>query len=105
MECKNSIKMAIEAILNENKATAIHCYAGKDRTGILIAMIHLLSGAELDTIYNDYLATEMDTKKEYLDIILDHIIQEGGIEKYLESCKLNQAQIMQLKNKILNGNN
>jgi len=105
MECKNSIKLAIEAILNENKATAIHCYAGKDRTGILIAMIHLLSGAELDTIYNDYLATEMDTKKEYLDIILDHIIQEGGIEKYLESCKLNQAQIMQLKNKILNGNN
>ncbi|NRT16968.1 putative nucleotidyltransferase [Flavobacterium sp. 28A] len=105
IECKDSIKLAIEAILNEDNATAIHCHAGKDRTGIIITMLHLLSGAELDTIYTDYLATEMDTKKEYLDIILDIITNEGGIEKYLLSCTINQSQIQQLKNKILNGNN
>jgi protein tyrosine phosphatase len=103
-ECKNSIKKAIEAILNEDKATAIHCHAGKDRTGIIITMLHLLSGADLDTIYNDYLATEMNTKKEYLDIILDIIKQEGGIENYLLSCDINQIQIQQLNDKILNGN-
>jgi protein tyrosine phosphatase len=104
-ECKNSIKITIEAILEEDKATAIHCHAGKDRTGIIITMLHLLSEADLEIIYNDYLATEMDTKKEYLDIILDIISKEGGIENYLLSCSINQAQIQQLKDKILNGNN
>lgn len=104
-ECKNSIKITMEAILEEGKATAIHCHAGKDRTGIIITMLHLLSGADLEIIYSDYLATEMDTKKEYLDIILDIISKEGGIENYLLSCSINQAQIQQLKDKILNGNN
>jgi protein tyrosine/serine phosphatase len=95
----------MEAILEEDKATAIHCHAGKDRTGIIITMLHLLSSADLEIIYSDYLATEMDTKKEYLDIILDIISKEGGIENYLLSCSINQAQIQQLKGKILNGNN
>ena len=104
-ECKDSIKKTMEAILEEDRATAIHCHAGKDRTGIIISMLHLLSGADMNTIYSDYLATEMDTKKEYLDIILDIIKQEGGIDNYLLSCDINQTQIQQLKDKLLNGNN
>ena len=104
-ECKKSIKKTIEAILNENRAVAIHCHAGKDRTGIIITMLHMLSGADLDTIYSDYLATEMDTKKEYLDIILNIIEHEGGIENYMLSCDINQTQIQQLKDKLLYGNN
>jgi predicted nucleotidyltransferase/protein tyrosine/serine phosphatase len=103
-ECKDSIKITIEAILKGDKATAIHCHAGKDRTGIIISMLHLLSGADLEIIYSDYLATEMDTKKEYLDIIFDIIKKEGGIEYYLLSCDINQTQIQQLKDKLLNGN-
>lgn len=102
-ECKKSIKTTIEAILREENATAIHCHAGKDRTGILISILHLLSGADLATVYCDYLATEMDTKREYLDIILALINKEGGIENYLLSCSINHSQIDQLKNKIING--
>ena len=105
LECKKSIEIALEAILNEQNATAIHCHAGKDRTGIVISILHLLSGADSETIYSDYLATEMDTKKEYLDIILDIIQQEGGIENYLLTCNLTTNQISQLKDKITNGNN
>jgi len=102
IECKHSIKKAVEAILQEQNATAIHCYAGKDRTGIFISMLHLLSGAELETVYNDYLATETDTKKEYLNIILDIIEKQNGIENYLFSCELSENQISQLKQKLLN---
>lgn len=104
IECKSSIATTIEAILNENDATAIHCHAGKDRTGIIVTLLHLLSGAELDIIYNDYLATEMDTRKEYLDIILDIITVKGGIEAYLIDCGVQQIQIEKLKYKLLNGN-
>jgi protein tyrosine/serine phosphatase/predicted nucleotidyltransferase len=102
IECKLSIKKAVEAILQEENSTAIHCYAGKDRTGILISMLHLLSGADLETVYNDYLATETDTKKEYLNIALDIIKGESGVENYLLSCGLSSDQILSLKLKITN---
>jgi protein tyrosine/serine phosphatase len=102
IECKNSIKEAVEAILQEQNSIAIHCYAGKDRTGIFISMLHLLSGAELEIVYNDYLATETDTKKEYLNIPLDIIKEKGGIEPYLIDCGLSANQISKLKQKLLN---
>lgn len=102
IECKQSIRKAIEAILQEQHAIAIHCHAGKDRTGIFISMLHLLSGAELETVYDDYLATEMDTEKEYLDIVLDIIKNENGIENYLLSCGIKESQISKLKQKLLN---
>lgn len=102
IECKNSIKKAVEAILQEQNSTAIHCYAGKDRTGIFISMLHLLSGAELEVVYNDYLATETDTKKEYLNIPLNIIKEKGGIEPYLIDCGLSANQISKLKQKLLN---
>ncbi len=104
IECKSSIKDILEAILNEQNATAIHCHAGKDRTGIVISMLHLLSGADLNVVYADYLATEMDTKKEYLNIVLNIINEKGGIIPYLIDCGLQHTQIEQLKNKLLNGN-
>ena len=101
IECKHSIKKAVEAILQERNATAIHCHAGKDRTGIFISMLHLLSGAKLEIIYNDYLATEMDTKKEYLNIVLDIIQKQNGIKNYFLSCGLTEKQILQLKQRLL----
>ncbi len=103
IECKASIKQTLEAILSEENATAIHCHAGKDRTGIVISLLHLLSGADLDIVYADYLASEMDTKKEYLDIVLDIISKKGGIESYLIDCGLQETQVKQLKSKLLNG--
>jgi protein tyrosine/serine phosphatase/predicted nucleotidyltransferase len=104
IECKSSIKQTMEAIINEENATAVHCHAGKDRTGILISLLHLLSEADLNVVYTDYLATEMDTKKEYLNIMLDIINEKGGIVPYLIDCGLQQTQVEQLKNKLLNGN-
>jgi predicted nucleotidyltransferase len=104
MECKQEIKQAVEAILREENAIAIHCFAGKDRTGVFISMLHLLSGADLEIVYRDYLATEMDTNKKYLDVALDVIKQKNGIENYLLSCGLSNEQIKELKTKLLNEN-
>ncbi len=103
LECKIYIKQAIEAILEEKNATAIHCHAGKDRTGIFISILHLLSGADMETVYEDYLATEMDTRKEYLDIALEIIEKQNGVEGLLLACELTENQIVQLKQKITNG--
>jgi protein-tyrosine phosphatase/predicted nucleotidyltransferase len=100
LECKSSIKRVIETVLNSKGAVDIHCHAGKDRTGIVIALFHLLSGADENEIFLDYLASEMDTKKSYMQIFLDIVSDTGGVEKYLQSCKLTEIQIDKLKQKI-----
>ncbi len=102
IECKPSIKKVIETILNSKGAVNIHCHAGKDRTGIVITLFHLLSGASESEMFLDYLASEMDTKKSYLQILLDIVEETGGIDKYLKTCNLSKKQINELKQKLCN---
>ena len=99
-ECKQSIKKVITTILDAKNAIAIHCHAGKDRTGIFFTILHMLVDASEDVIYKDYLASKMDTKKEYIDIFIDIVEKEGGIRDYLKSCDLSDKQINNLKNKV-----
>ncbi len=101
IECKPSIKSVIESILRAEGAINIHCHAGKDRTGIVITLFHLLSGANKETILLDYLASEMDTKEHYIQILLDVISENGGITSYLKSCDLSIQQIDLLQSKIV----
>lgn len=95
-ECKTSIKKIIEGILENKGATAIHCHAGKDRTGVVFTLFHLLAAASEKEIQNDYLASEMDTDLKLLKIVLEHIKNEGGIVSYLKSCDLSEGQIENL---------
>ncbi len=101
--CNAQIKKGIEAIINEKSGSvAIHCFAGKDRTGIFISIMHLLAETPIETINADYLASEVDVKIDRLNIVLDIIKQKGGIEPYLLSCGLSANQISELKLKLLN---
>jgi len=101
--CNDQIKNAMEAIINEELGSiAVHCFAGKDRTGIFISMLHLLADTPIDIIYADYLASEVDVKLSRLNLVLDIIAEKGGIEPYLLSCGLTDKQISKLKQKLLN---
>lgn len=101
--CQKEIKLALETILNEkNGAVLIHCFAGKDRTGILVLLLHLLVETPLENIYSDYLASEMDIKPYRLKMMLDIVNEQGGIIPYLLNCGLESMQINQLKKKLLN---
>jgi len=102
--CKQSIKTALESIINEENATVVHCFAGKDRTGIFVSLLHLLVDSPLEIIYADYLASEVDMKLYRLEMVLNIIKEKGGIQPYLIECGLTESQIETLKNKLLNGN-
>lgn len=100
--CNDKIKQIFETIIEEETgAVAIHCFAGKDRTGIVITMLHLLAETPIETIYADYLASQVDVSVHLLNIVLDIIREKGGIEPYLHSCGLTEHQIIKLKHKIL----
>ncbi len=99
--CNDRIKTAMQAILNEqNGGVAIHCFAGKDRTGIFISMLYLLANTPLEIIYTDYLASEVDVKLSRLNLVLDIINEKGGIENYLLFCGITKHQIKLLKRRL-----
>lgn len=101
--CNDKIKTAMEAIINENNGSvAVHCFAGKDRTGIFISLLHLLADTPIETVYADYLASEVDVQLHRLNIVLDIVKEKGGIEPYLLWCGLSENQILKLKQKLLN---
>lgn len=54
-ENPETIKKIITEILESNQPVLYHCTAGKDRTGIITALILTILKFDKDTIYNDYL--------------------------------------------------
>lgn len=48
---------ALQAIARDDGATLVHCAAGKDRTGVVIALALSVAGATREAIVADYLAT------------------------------------------------
>ena len=102
MGCKDAVKKAFETILaEETGAVVIHCHAGKDRTGIVFSLLHLLLESPKAHLNTDYLTSEMDVSLDKLKIALDVVENEGGIIKYLVSCGLTEVQIENLKRKLL----
>lgn len=46
-----------ETLASTNGAVVVHCAAGKDRTGLIVALTHALAGVHRDDIVADYLLT------------------------------------------------
>lgn len=54
----DSVVAALRAIAEPDGATVVHCAAGKDRTGVVVAIALSLAGVERSAITADYAATE-----------------------------------------------
>lgn len=83
----------------------IHCEGGKDRTGVIIALLLDLLGIERELILQDYLLSYSDTNREYIDFIFKTIDEEyGGTENFLKNlCNIPEKAINNIK-KVLVAN-
>lgn len=97
LACKSQIKNVFQTILKSKNGILIHCHAGKDRTGIIVALIHLLLEEEIKVIEKDYLASNMDTSIDKINILLCEIERVNGVIPYLLSCGLSMYEITTLK--------
>lgn len=111
---------ALRIIKQSKGATLIHCTAGKDRTGVLVAIILLILGIDQSLILDDYMhsnySTEtlqkymqqsngfiipkevLDVKPEYLQASIDQINNRfGGIDEFL----IKNGFSLQEKNQLL----
>ena len=54
---KQSLRHFVQAVTREEGGTLIHCFAGKDRTGLAVALLHIALGLHRDDVLHDYLLT------------------------------------------------
>ncbi len=72
----------------DNLPVLIHCSAGKDRAGGITALVHLLLGVHPDDVMADYLLSNKagrDVKAEWLQVALEQLDAEGGVEVVLSN--------------------
>jgi len=73
----------------------IHCEGGKDRTGIVIALLLDLLGVSRKLIIEDYLLSFKDTKSNYIESTLTILDEEyGGVKNYLlDHCGVSKKAV------------
>ena len=126
---KPQIGAILQAIADApSGAVVVHCHAGKDRTGLVVALSLALAGVSADVIAEDYalsdqylqalyeemlsnqpndearaqLAALLTSKPESILGALQYIEHQfGGLKGYLESCGLNAGTLERLRSKLL----
>jgi protein-tyrosine phosphatase len=86
----------------ESYPVLYHCSAGKDRTGILTALLLELLGTPRDVIYDDYLHSmritpKLKVDKTWLDAVFAAVDAEGGIEPFLEARGVSQERMASVR--------
>jgi protein-tyrosine phosphatase len=124
-DCQRQIGTIVSAITDSEGCTLFHCYAGKDRTGIIAALILRTMGVSPDVIAEDYALTEeqikhlhtswlqwatengqdmarfeeeISAKAATMMGLLETITQEyGDAQGYLARCSVSESQIERLR--------
>ena len=108
----------------QGKTVLFHCAHGKDRTGLIAAVIYLLCGVERKKVIENY-AVSYDYVKDLvapliaatapnvhhiyksdasnMEMLLDHLDEKyhGDIRNFLASCELSSGEIEELRKILL----
>lgn len=90
----------LRLILNNEGITMYHCAHGKDRTGVISAILYLLAGASRENIIKNYAVSY-----EYMRPILDPLIEkrEEALKHTLRSDATNMVIFLDYIDKKYNG--
>ena len=104
LDAKDSIVRVFEALGDEARYPIyFHCTWGRDRTGIVAAVVLLALGATSDVIMDDYLVSD-ETVGAYpmsLRAALEEIAGRGGIEAYLAAVGVSAQQLATLRSRAI----
>ncbi len=92
--CQNGMRSVFESMADEDAgAVLVHCTAGKDRTGIIIALLLQLAGVPASIIAEDYAATALHIESILEDLRKGAQEQGQDMERY-EQMLLAEPQAM-----------
>jgi protein-tyrosine phosphatase len=86
----------VTAELARGEPLYFHCVYGRDRTGVVAAVLLRALGASRDEVMRDYLLTEaagLHVAPESLEATLDELERRGGVEAYLSGLGVTTATL------------
>jgi predicted nucleotidyltransferase len=93
---------AVESIARAEGNSVVHCHVGKDRTGIVCALVASLLDQPREQIVEDYLLSEQGVTRSKIEALLDDMEREGGAESLLQKAGFDARCKQQLRRKLLN---
>ena len=122
IEEQKSILKVLKIFANSNTGILYHCTAGKDRTGIITALLLLLAGVSKNQIIEDYTLSNqylgpmlqkfcedsnvdiniVTPKRDYMERFIDIFLNMyNSIEEYLTLIGLSSDEKIRLRNKMI----
>jgi len=80
-----------------------HCAIGRDRTGVVAAVILLALGATRAQVVGEYMlsrAAGVGAYPDSLDAVLDDIEKRGGVEAYLTRAGISAPELVRLRSRM-----
>ncbi len=67
----------------------VHCASGKDRTGVVVAVLLMTLGVPREVIVEEYLLSDGEIERAWIERALDGV---GDVERYLDRVDLGRVQ-------------
>lgn len=118
-----AIKRILSIIIRQKGSVFIHCYVGKDRTGVIAALLLLIAGVSVSDILADYQVSYTYLRLRmrellhehpelpdftgrsdmaYMEATLDNFFKKyGNVQDYLQKVGLQPDEVTALKNKLV----
>lgn len=93
-------------LASEEGAFVLHCYAGRDRTGLVVALLLELLGEKAPVISEgliaeDYLNTGNNTEKDVFNVYKKTLKEFGNARNYLQTIGLTNESINKIVDKFI----
>lgn len=72
----------------------VHCTAGKDRTGVVVALVLLLLGVDRTVVLEDYASTNPNLAGEWTDAFLQRVGLESPPDNILTVINGSPAEVL-----------
>jgi protein tyrosine/serine phosphatase len=69
-----------------SKPLIIHCTAGKDRTGVICALILSLCGVDDETVAQEYALTDLGLSAKWKEAVLEHLMANPEVKSDREGA-------------------
>jgi protein-tyrosine phosphatase len=79
LRCVHALRAVVESVVEARGAVLIHCTMGVDRTGVVVALAHLLAGVSRSDVLASYSASSGDKPLAVLDRTLTLVDEAGGV--------------------------